>query len=125
MNAIHGIRSEQAGFVKGGTQRTATASGNEAGFAHFLDKKINELKFSAHAQTRIRSRDIDLSPQVMEKLTNAVDSAQSKGSKNSLVLFSNAAFIVNVPTRTVVTAMDGENIRENIFTNIDSTVLAG
>ena len=88
-------------------------------------KKINELKFSAHAQTRIKSRDIDMTPQVMEKLTNAVDSAQSKGSKNSLVLFSNAAFIVNVPTRTVVTAMDGENIRENIFTNIDSTVLAG
>jgi flagellar operon protein len=125
MNAIHGIRSEQAGVVKGGTQRTATASGNGVSFAHVLDKKVNELRFSAHAQTRIRSRNIDCSPQMMDKLTNAVDSAQSKGSKNSLVLFNNAAFIVNVPTRTVVTAMDGENIRENIFTNIDSTVLAG
>ena len=43
----------------------------------------------------------------------------------SLVLFPDAEFIVNIPNRTVVTAMDGENIRENIFTNIDSTVLAG
>jgi flagellar operon protein len=124
MNALSGIRAGQT-VTAGTASLPRAASGRGAGFADVLDKKINELKFSAHAQTRIKSRDIDLSPQVMEKLTNAVDSAQSKGSKNSLVLFSNAAFIVNVPTRTVVTAMDGENIRENIFTNIDSTVLAG
>jgi len=94
-------------------------------FADVLKAKTDELKFSAHAQTRMKSRGIDVSPQMMNKLTNAVDTAQRKGSKNSLVLFPDAAFIVNVPNRTVVTAMDGENIRENIFTNIDSTVLAG
>jgi flagellar operon protein len=96
-----------------------------ASFADVFKEKINDLKFSAHAQTRMKSRNIDVSPSMMNKLTNAVDSAQKKGSKNSLVLFPDAAFIVNIPNRTVVTAMDGENIRENIFTNIDSTVLAG
>jgi flagellar operon protein len=123
MNSIHGIHSDVAA---GGTARHPSQPQNSGiSFADILKEKSGDLKFSAHAQTRIKSRNIDCSPQVMNKLTNAVDSAQSKGSRNSLVLFSNAAFIVNVPTRTVVTAMDGENIRENIFTNIDSTVLAG
>jgi flagellar operon protein len=104
------------------------AQGRQSGgvsFGDVLREKVNDLKFSAHAQARVKSRNIDLTPQMMNKLTDAVDNAGRKGSNNSLVLFSNAAFIVNIPNRTVVTAMDGENIRENIFTNIDSTVIAG
>jgi flagellar operon protein len=130
MNAIARI----TGLAAQGAQSAQTAAAPKnatagasfrASFADVLKAKTNDLRFSAHAQTRMKSRGIDVSPQMMDKLTNAVDTAQQKGSKNSLVLFSNAAFIVNVPNRTVVTAMDGENIRENIFTNIDSTVLAG
>jgi len=115
-------------FPVGGNQpvaRPRAQIGQNASFADVLKEKVSGITFSAHAQTRITSRNIDVSPQVMDKLTNAVDTAQKKGSKNSLVLFPNAAFIVNIPNRTVVTAMDGENIKENIFTNIDSTVLAG
>jgi flagellar operon protein len=127
MNAISritGLAAPQAAVTSG--PKPAAPQGGTS-FADVLKAKTDAdaLKFSAHAQTRIKSRGIDVSPQVMDKLTNAVDTAQQKGSKNSLVLFPNAAFIVNVPNRTVVTAMDGENIRENIFTNIDSTVLAG
>ena len=124
MNAITRITglSAQAAAVS-----KPQSAPKDASFADVLKAKTDAdaLKFSAHAQTRIKSRGIDVSPQMMDKLTNAVDTAKQKGSKNSLVLFPNAAFIVNVPNRTVVTAMDGENIRENIFTNIDSTVLAG
>jgi flagellar operon protein len=94
-------------------------------FGDVLADKMTDITFSAHAQTRLKSRNIDVSAQMMDKLEKAVETAGKKGSKNSLVLFPNAAFIVNIPNKTVVTAMDGENIRENIFTNIDSTVLAG
>jgi flagellar operon protein len=66
-----------------------------------------------------------MTPQVMEKLNKAVSGAASKGAKDSLILMPNMAFIVNIPNRTVVTAMDGESIRDNVFTNIDSTVIAG
>jgi flagellar operon protein len=126
MNAITRIAGAGAQAATAARMQTAQQSASQGAlFADVLKAKTDELKFSAHAQTRIKSRGIDVSPQMMDKLTNAVDTAQQKGSKNSLVLFSNAAFIVNIPNRTVVTAMDGENIRENIFTNIDSTVLAG
>jgi flagellar operon protein len=123
MDALSRIQALTAGNGPAG-QRAAQKTAGPA-FADVLREKVTGLTFSAHAQARVKSRNIELTPQLMDKLTNAVDSAQRKGSNNSLVLFSNAAFIVNIPNRTVVTAMDGENIRENIFTNIDSTVIAG
>ena len=94
-------------------------------FAAVLKSKVEELKFSAHAQSRLKSRNLSMTPQVMEKLNKAVSGAASKGAKDSLILLPTMAFIVNIPNRTVVTAMDGESIRDNVFTNIDSTVIAG
>lgn len=93
-------------------------------FSRLIHKKVGELKFSAHAQTRLRSRKIDLTNDMMSRLDKAVTNAEEKGSHDTLVLLSNLAFIVNIPNKTVITAMEGDNIRENVFTNIDSTVIA-
>jgi flagellar operon protein len=124
MNTIHGIPVQgQSGI--GGHSQVPVKKHADVLFSDVLKEKVNELKFSAHAQTRIKSRNIDLTAGRMEKLQNAVTTAKAKGASNSLILFPDAAFIVNIPNRTVVTAMDGENIRDNIFTNIDSTVIAG
>jgi flagellar operon protein len=124
MNAINSIQTlGTAG--RGGPVQSIGQTQAAVRFSDVLQDKVNELKFSAHAQTRIRSRNIELTSGMMEKLQNAVSTAKAKGASNSLILFPDAAFIVNIPNRTVVTAMDGENIRDNIFTNIDSTVIAG
>lgn len=96
----------------------------EPAFSQILNSKISELKFSAHASTRIKSRNIDLTPEVMGKLEKAVSGAASKGARDSLILMKDLAFIVNIPNRTVITAMDGESLKENVFTNIDSAVIA-
>lgn len=82
-----------------------------------------KLQFSNHAVERMRSRGISLEPAQLERLTQAVDKAQAKGSKETLVLTQDSAFIVNVKNKTVVTALDREMMKENIFTNIDSTVV--
>ena len=81
-----------------------------------------ELNFSAHAQARVSSRGIDLSAEDLRKLESAVDRAGAKGSRDTLLMFRGAGFIVNVPSRTVVTAVDEAGLRERVFTNIDSTV---
>jgi flagellar operon protein len=94
-------------------------------FSEVLKSKVTGLKFSAHAEARLKSRNIDMTPERLEKLEGAVSRAEQKGSRDSLVLLSNLAFIVNVPNKTVVTAMDGDSFKENVFTNIDSTVIAG
>jgi flagellar operon protein len=65
-----------------------------------------------------------MTPEILGKLEKAVAGAASKGSRDSLILMKNLAFIVNIPNRTVITAMDGENMKENVFTNIDSAVIA-
>ncbi len=81
------------------------------------------LKFSAHALRRLESRGIELSHDDLSRLSNAVGQAQAKGSRESLVLMDDLAAIVSVRNRTVVTVLDASSNKENIFTNIDSTVL--
>ncbi|MEQ1877701.1 MAG: TIGR02530 family flagellar biosynthesis protein [Bdellovibrionia bacterium] len=82
-----------------------------------------KLQFSNHAVERMRSRGIMLEPNDVERIQQAVDKAHTKGSRETLVLMGDSAFIVNVKNKTVVTAMDREMMKENVFTNIDSTVV--
>lgn len=83
----------------------------------------SELKFSKHAASRLESRSISLSAEQSARLENGVEKAEAKGINESLVLIDSLAFIVNVPNRTVVTAMDQTETASNIFTNIDGAVI--
>jgi flagellar operon protein len=81
------------------------------------------LKFSNHAIERMQSRGISLDPSRLAKLDEAVKKAAAKGSKDTLVLMDECAAIVSVKNNTVVTVMDKNNLKENVFTNIDSTIV--
>lgn len=81
------------------------------------------LKFSSHAMSRIRDRSIAMGPELMQKLEKAVDTAAQKGAKESLILSDDAAFIVSVKNKTVITVVDRNQMNGNVFTNIDSTVV--
>jgi flagellar operon protein len=85
--------------------------------------KPENLKFSNHAVERMMARGISFSPQDMERLNGAVARAQAKGSKDSLILMNDSALIVSVKNKTVVTVMDKNALKENVFTNIDSTIV--
>ncbi len=82
-----------------------------------------DLTFSKHAMERLGARQIEISPQLVEKMSNAVDKAGSKGVTEALILNGSTAFIVNVPNRTVITSMNNGEMKENIFTNIDGAVI--
>lgn len=82
------------------------------------------LRFSGHAQTRIASREIALNAGHMERIQGAVQRAEAKGSRDSLILLEHAALVVNIPNRTVITVVDQQAMKENVFTNIDSAVIA-
>lgn len=86
-------------------------------------QKEQSLNFSKHALKRISERDIEIEPQMLEQMTNAIENAQEKGIKDALILGAQAAFIVNVPSKTVITTMNNQEMKENIITNIDGTVL--
>ncbi|NOX36595.1 MAG: hypothetical protein GXO78_03580 [Calditrichaeota bacterium] len=95
-------------------------------FDTILKEKLDAsrgLKFSAHARTRLQSRNIELTPDLMDKLATAVEKAETKGARDSLVLVNDVAFIVSVNNRTVITAIAEEQLQENVFTNIDSAII--
>lgn len=81
------------------------------------------VKFSNHAVERMRSRGISFQPEDLQRLNDAVGRAAAKGSKDSLILMNDSALIVSVKNKTVVTVMDKNALKENVFTNIDSTIV--
>jgi flagellar operon protein len=105
-------------------QRTQTSPVGKTEFQKILEQKTGRIEFSAHAAKRLAQRGIELTSDDMDRLTQAVDLAKDKGSKESLVLLNGLAFVVSVPNRTVITAIDMESMKENVVTNIDSAVIA-
>jgi flagellar operon protein len=82
------------------------------------------LRFSKHALERVQRRGIALDPTTLGRLREGVGRAAGKGSRDSIVLVDGTAFVVSVNNRTVVTAVGSEHMREHVFTNIDSAVIA-
>ena len=83
----------------------------------------NEVKFSKHASGRLAERNIRLTENQIDRLTEGAKKAGAKGIKESLVIVDQLAFIVNIPNNTVVTAMNQQDAAENVFTNIDGAVI--
>ncbi len=92
-------------------------------FADVLARQETKVKFSKHANERLRDRCIDLSDQDLAKLDDTVERMAAKGARESLIYMNDLAFLVSVKNRTVITAMDGTSAKENIFTNIDSAAI--
>ena len=82
-----------------------------------------ELKFSKHADLRLAQRNISLTDEQIQRLNEGAKKAGEKGINESLVIMDDLTFIVNVKNSTVVTAMDKESSKENVFTNIDGAVI--
>ncbi len=100
---------------------------NSISFQEVLERKRFEqqdVKFSKHAVNRLSERGIEISDLQMKRLEHGARMAQDKGIKESLVVVDKLAFIVNVPNKTVVTAMDQDETDSSVFTNIDGAVFA-
>lgn len=108
-----------------GTVQTPVArpNGAPAGAPSFADVLGDALKVSGHAQTRLQSRGIDLDSTQWDRVKDGVDRAAAKGARESLVLVDDAALVVSVKNRTVITAVDRANLKDSVFTNIDSAVI--
>jgi len=84
----------------------------------------SQVQFSGHAMQRVESRGIDLTQEQLGRIDKALDSVASKGGKKALVMLDDLALIVGVDSRTVITLVDGQGMRDNVFTAIDTAVIA-
>lgn len=128
---MHSININQIRINQNQNQNKNRNSSNinnkKAGFEAVLQKEIQKnqnIKFSKHALERLEQRKIQLTTQEVNKLDNAINKAAEKGIKETLIIMQNKAFIASVPNRTVITAAADNQLRENVFTNIDGAVFA-
>lgn len=121
---IHSLTQAQTAVQTGGRQTQAAASG---GFGAVLQQELErsqtrQVAFSKHALSRAEERGIEVTPTLLERLSDSVERAEAKGATNILALDQSLAFIVNVPNGRVITALSEEEMKESIFTNIDGAV---
>jgi len=106
-------------------QLQAQTQNNGVQFSELLQKEAGKtsLHFSKHAAQRVQERGIQMTESLLGGLNQAVQKARDKGARDVVVIGQSGAFIVNIPNNVVVTTMSGAEMKENIFTNIDSAVL--
>ena len=87
-------------------------------------KQPQAVRFSSHALQRVERRGIDVSPETLGRLNDGVQRAAAKGARASVVFVDATAFVVSVPNKTVITAVDRDHMKQQVFTNLDSAVIA-
>jgi flagellar operon protein len=96
-------------------------------FKNILEKRVKSeidqegLKLSTHAKKRLEERNLEFDGNEFLKLKDAIGKLKEKGGHDSLVITGKAAYIVDVDKQTVVTAIDKNDMSQNVFTKIDST----
>jgi len=98
----------------------------EASFKQVFSQELNgarEVTFSKHASQRLHSRGIELNTDQLNSIAGAIDKAEVKGSKETLILSDDAAMVASVPNRTIITVFDRESLKEGVVTSIDSAVI--
>ncbi len=99
------------------------SSGGQS-FSEVLNQGLEEgVKFSKHAMNRMNERGVEFSDTLKQDLNSAIEKAREKGAKDVVIISPDSAFIVNVPNNTVITTMNSSEMKDNIFTNIDSAVI--
>ena len=87
----------------------------------FQDKQT--VKVSKHAEERLLKRNISLSTEDLKEIGKALDRAETKGIKDALLIMGDKALVANVKNRTIITAATGEDLKDNMFTNIDGAII--
>jgi flagellar operon protein len=124
-----GVTGPTAPVDRPGAARSGAGTADGPSFSDVLARQTQTTgaqapRFSRHALERVNRRGIELDGSTVQRLTQGVSRAATKGSRDAVVFVDNTAFVVSVPNNTVVTAVGSEHMREHVFTNIDSAVIA-
>ena len=122
---MHRISMQRVPLQPAVRQAQSTSNiANQSFLAHLQEAtKQQELKVSKHANDRIVERNIAISEQEWQVVSDKVFEACSKGVNQPLVLMDQAALIINAKNATVITAMDRTEAKQQLFTNIDGTIV--
>lgn len=122
MNRVDMRRVDMQSMVNPPSKSQSSKLLNGPSFKEVFEN-TSSIKFSKHAESRLRSRDVQLDQSQIQRMEQALEKAEAKGVKDTLLLMDNMAFIANTKSRTIITTVPKENMEENIFTNIDGAVI--
>ena len=107
------------------TPKPVSETSTQKDFKSILENKKNSpIQFSKHAAERLNTRNINITQDQVERLTEAKDKLKEKGVNNALVFMDNVAYVINTKNSTVITMMDHKETIDNVFTNIDGAVIS-
>jgi flagellar operon protein len=118
LHAQHYVTPQQQVQAQTQAQQSVQTAEKRPTFADVMT-----LQFSKHANVRLNSREISLSGEQLKRVEDGVAKAGQKGVRDSLVLVDDVALVVNVGSKTVITAINRNSADKNIFTNIDGAVI--
>ena len=101
-----------------------TSTKDKTNFKDVLDSvksKDEGFKVSKHAALRLN--EINFTEEDMKQIEKGFKIAEDKNSKNTVMLYKDVALIASVENKTIITAVDKERAKDNIFTNVDSVVI--
>ncbi len=108
------------------SKRIQSNPDNTGSFGQILNEQLQQksgVVFSRHATERLAQRNIRLTSQEVSRINAGLDKAAQKGIKETLIMMDNRAFIASVNNKTIITAAVDEQLKENVFTNIDGAVI--
>lgn len=105
------------------TSSRPTKETSQSAFHSIFQEQLSGITISKHAKQRIEHREIEIDGTTMNRLNDAMDKLSKKGSKDSLILLNQVAYIVNPQQKVIITCMDKESMQENIFSGIDSAII--
>ena len=114
---IQRVTGQLPGAAPGQGKKIQNAPKPQSGFGALLQQELAKQQ-----PARAEERGIQVTPHLMDQLAGSVARAQAKGAANILAMDADKAFIINVPSAKVITAITQDEMKENIFTNIDGAV---
>lgn len=123
---INGNLYPVGNFPEGVSNNQKINRKNSTSFENILKDEIKkdvDFTISNHAAKRLESRNIKLSKADMENINKGINMAKEKGSKDSVIIYKDIALVTSIKNRTIVTAVNKNESKNNIFTNIDSIVM--
>ncbi|AWK50948.1 flagellar biosynthesis protein [Clostridium beijerinckii] len=114
---------EQINNTQPKLNNTTNAKENKS-FKDVLDSvKSKDEGFTVSKHAALRLNEINFTEEDMKQIEKGFKIAKDKNSKNTVMLYKDTAIIASVENKTIITAVDKERAKNNIFTNIDSVVI--
>ena len=102
-----------------------TTTKEEKSFKDVLNNTINKKSegFIVSKHAALRLKEINFTDEDIKTIEKGFKLAKEKNSRNAVMLYKDVALIASVENNTLITAVEKERAKDNIFTNVDSVVI--